>query len=310
MLAASILLVLLSLLDRAHPGASAGAGGPEDEVPNPTAAPAPWRDPISVLVTTVYQETQPMTTSHRRTKIAVVALSLTVALVARRLRRRRRWAPNRRPVDCAVGRDRRRPGRSSTGPSTSTRSSSTGVRRRVRHHRSRWTPTTPTRRCSRSSRPATRATTLIVPSDYMVGDPDRRASTIQTLNKDADPQPVQHRLRRLPGSSVYDPEGDYSVPYQWGTPAWRSTPPWSAPTSPAPGRIVFDPESATSTPARSRCSTIPRETLGAALKYLGYSLNSTDQGELDAARDLISDSRAPPGWRSTPTRPTSYLTSG
>ena len=34
-----------------------------------------------------------------------------------------------------------------------------------------------------------------------------------------------------------------------------------------------------------------RETLGAALKYLGYSLNTKDQAELDQATELIKSSK-------------------
>ena len=50
----------------------------------------------------------------------------------------------------------------------------------------------------------------------------------------------------------------------------------------------------------------PRETLGAALKYLGYSLNTTDEDELEEAKDLVALRRAV-GWpHSTPTRPMSY----
>ena len=35
----------------------------------------------------------------------------------------------------------------------------------------------------------------------------------------------------------------------------------------------------------------PRETLGAALKYLGYSLNTTDSDELEDAKNLVADAR-------------------
>ena len=53
--------------------------------------------------------------------------------------------------------------------------------------------------------------------------------------------------------------------------------------------LVFDP--AVTEPYAGQISLLndARETLGAALKYLGYSLNSESQEELDAAVALVSD---------------------
>ncbi|MGB5432860.1 MAG: extracellular solute-binding protein, partial [Acidimicrobiia bacterium] len=52
--------------------------------------------------------------------------------------------------------------------------------------------------------------------------------------------------------------------------------------------LVFDPEM--SEPYAGLISMLndERETLGAALKYLGYSVNTTDQAELDEATEILA----------------------
>jgi len=88
--------------------------------------------------------------------------------------------------------------------------------------------------------------------------------------------------------ATYDPGMDYSVPYFWG----------------AAGIIVNTAkvsgyEKSWSIFSRSdlkgRMTMLDdlREVMGAALVYLGYSLNSKNQAEIEAARDLINNQWKP-----------------
>ena len=81
---------------------------------------------------------------------------------------------------------------------------------------------------------------------------------------------------------TYDPGNIYTVPYQYAatglaynagryTPASQS---WS---------LIFGPEDT----LRFVLLDDPREVIGAALKYLGYSVNSASVPQLRAARDLL-----------------------
>ncbi|MEC8018359.1 MAG: spermidine/putrescine ABC transporter substrate-binding protein, partial [Actinomycetota bacterium] len=56
--------------------------------------------------------------------------------------------------------------------------------------------------------------------------------------------------------------------------------------------LVFDPELSASFGGNITLLNDPRETIGAALKYLGYSLNTTSIEELDEAKALVADAVA------------------
>lgn len=125
---------------------------------------------------------------------------------------------------------------------------------------------------------------LIVPSDYMVGIMIDEG-LLMPLDKDAltnvgnlDPDFV---------NPPYDSTGEYSVAYQWGTTGLGVNlsivgedfePSWA---------LVFDTELTSTYPGGVSLLNDPRETMGAALKYLGYSLNTTDEAALQEAADLI-----------------------
>lgn len=129
---------------------------------------------------------------------------------------------------------------------------------------------------------------LIVPSDYMVSIMIA-GEFIQPLNKDAIPNlaNLSEEFTGLP----YDPDGAYSVPYQAGTTGLAVDTAVVGEDFPRSWSLVFDPEIAGQYSGAISLLNDPRETLGAALKYLGYSLNTTSQDELDQARDLVSDAR-------------------
>mgnify|MGYP001812728551 FL=1 len=126
---------------------------------------------------------------------------------------------------------------------------------------------------------------VIVPSDYMVSIMIA-GEFIQPLNKDAIPN-LANLATEFTGLP-YDPDSTYSVPYQAGTTGLAVDTEVIGADFPRSWSIVFDPEFADQFSGQISLLNDPRETLGAALKYLGYSLNTTSQEELDEARDLVS----------------------
>jgi len=126
---------------------------------------------------------------------------------------------------------------------------------------------------------------VVVPSDYMVSIMIA-GEFIQPLNQDAIPNlaNLSEEFTGLP----YDPESTYSVPYQAGTTGLAVDTAVVGTDFPRSWSIVFDDEFASQFGGQISLLNDPRETLGAALKYLGYSLNTTSEDELAEARDLIS----------------------
>jgi spermidine/putrescine transport system substrate-binding protein len=116
---------------------------------------------------------------------------------------------------------------------------------------------------------------VIVPSDYMVSIMIK-SDILEPLDMSKIPnfKNVGENYKGLP----YDPKNEYSVPYQWGTtgilynkkvlgtlePSWE--PMWDPANK---GKIGMLND--------------PRETPGAALYKLGYSVNTTDQEQIDEA---------------------------
>ena len=124
---------------------------------------------------------------------------------------------------------------------------------------------------------------IVVPSDYMV-TVLREQGLVDELDRDSltnisnlDPQFVG-----LP----YDPANQYSIPYMWGTTgiAYRKDKisgmidSWAA---------LWDSQ------YKDRIAMLDdvRETLGAALKFLGKSENTVDPGEIQAAAELLMEQK-------------------
>lgn len=125
---------------------------------------------------------------------------------------------------------------------------------------------------------------IIVPSDYMV-TVLREQGLLQELNRDVltnfsnlDPQFVG-----LP----YDQTNQHSIPYMWGTTgiAYRKD---------KVTGIIDSWAALWDTRYKDRISMLDdvRETLGAALKFLGKSENSIDAGEVQAAAGLLLEQKA------------------
>jgi len=122
---------------------------------------------------------------------------------------------------------------------------------------------------------------LIVPSDYMVeimiGE-----GLLAELNHDNLPNLAN--LSTLFQSPPYDPELAYCVPYQWGTTGIGYN---SDVVEPSSWADLFDPAMAAEYEGQITMLNDSRETIGAALKYLGYSLNTTDEAQLEEAKQVL-----------------------
>ena len=128
---------------------------------------------------------------------------------------------------------------------------------------------------------------LIVPSDYMVGIMIEE-ELLQPLQKDAIPN-LDNLADRFAADLPYDPEGDYSAPYQWGTTGLGVNVDELGEDFHRSWALVFDPEVSQQYAGKITLLDDPRESVGAALKYLGYSLNSTSEEELAEAEELLAD---------------------
>jgi spermidine/putrescine transport system substrate-binding protein len=124
---------------------------------------------------------------------------------------------------------------------------------------------------------------LIVPSDYMVSIM-RELDMLRPLDHNSIPNLVNidDRFREVP----YDLGNIYTAPYVWGTTGigYNQAEVGEIPDS---WSYIFDPERAAKFARRMSLLNDQREVIGAALKYLGYSMNSTNPEELEAAKQVI-----------------------
>lgn len=130
---------------------------------------------------------------------------------------------------------------------------------------------------------------VIVPSDYMVSIMIANGD-VMALNKAAIPN-YSNLADDFESGLPYDPEGAYAAPYQWGTTGLGVDKAVTGEDFPRSWALVFDQATADEYGTAGSISLLndPRETLGAALKYLGYSLNSTSEEELNEAKELVAN---------------------
>ena len=120
---------------------------------------------------------------------------------------------------------------------------------------------------------------IIFPSDYMI---ERliREDRLETIDRANIPNAdgVIETLR----NPDYDPEEQYSVPYMWGTfGILYNTEMVDAPID--SWTALFDEKYA----GKVFMMNSQRDTIGLALKMLGYSMNSRDEGELEEAKNVL-----------------------
>jgi len=122
---------------------------------------------------------------------------------------------------------------------------------------------------------------LIVPSDYMV-EIMIAEGLLTELNKDN--LSNLGNLSEVFSDPPYDPGLVYCVPYQWGTTGIGYN---SEIIEPDSWAYIFDPDLASEYAGKITMLNDSRESIGAALKYLGYSLNTTDEAQLEEAKQLL-----------------------
>ena len=124
---------------------------------------------------------------------------------------------------------------------------------------------------------------IIMPSDYMVSILIKQ-HLLAELNRDNIPN--FQNISPLFLGKYFDPENQYSVPYTFGTAGIAYD---SAVVMPDPDSwaVLWDPK------YKNQFSMLDdqRETIGAALKLLGYSFNTTDPEEIKVAKEKLIDQK-------------------
>ncbi len=120
---------------------------------------------------------------------------------------------------------------------------------------------------------------VIFPSDYII---ERlvREGLLETLNYDNIPN-AQGLISWMQNPD-YDPNGEHSVPYMWGTVGILYNKTMVDEPVDSWG-VLFDEKYA----GQVIMMNSVRDTMGTALKYLGYSVNTHDADELEAAANLL-----------------------
>jgi len=127
---------------------------------------------------------------------------------------------------------------------------------------------------------------VIVPSDYMVSI---MIAEGMLMPIDFDVVTNIEHMEAANTHTYFDPEQKYTVPYTWGTSGFA-----------VDTNVVTDYEASWSTmfdPNSPYCGQISmlddeRETIGAALMYLGYSINDVDPAHLEEAKELLIEQSA------------------
>ncbi len=127
---------------------------------------------------------------------------------------------------------------------------------------------------------------VIFPSDYMVAQM-AELGLLAEINKDNIPNIKNLDPKFL--DAPYDPGNKYCVPYQWGTTGIAYSTKVFADEPPDSWAYLFEPDMAQKWAEAGGINLLndQRELLGAALKYLGYSVNDKDEEHLSQAKDLI-----------------------
>ncbi|MDL2226955.1 spermidine/putrescine ABC transporter substrate-binding protein [Deltaproteobacteria bacterium OttesenSCG-928-M10] len=130
---------------------------------------------------------------------------------------------------------------------------------------------------------------IIVPSTYTVASL-RNLDLIEPLNHELLPN-IQN-LDPAFTAMTADPGNEYTVPYQWGTSGLgvRATDISQVKKSFA---VLFDPAAEV---GPFVVFDTARDAIGSALKYLGYSMNSTNPKELEEASRLLVETKKRPAF--------------
>ena len=126
---------------------------------------------------------------------------------------------------------------------------------------------------------------LACPSDYMIQKMIEN-DLLDEIDFSHIPNYANIDEAQLTAAKEFDPENKYSVPYCWGTVGilYNTTMVEEIPDS---WSILWDERYK----GNILMQDSVRDTFGVTLKYLGYSLNSTDEAELNQAKELLINQR-------------------
>ena len=123
---------------------------------------------------------------------------------------------------------------------------------------------------------------VIVPSDYtvsiMIED-----GMLAELDRDKVPN-LKNRSEKFQ-NVPYDPGNKYCAPYQWGTTGIGYLD--GEVEEPTSWSILFEPMEGSPTYGRATMLDDVREAFAAALVLLGYDINTTDEAQLEEAKQLL-----------------------
>jgi spermidine/putrescine transport system substrate-binding protein len=128
---------------------------------------------------------------------------------------------------------------------------------------------------------------VVVPSDYMI-ELMIEDGLLLPLTRDAVPN-IANVASEF-ADPPYDPGLRFSVPFLWGTTGLGVNVALLGDVEPS-WDLVFDPEVAGRLPGRVLLLDDARETMGAALSWLGLDPNTQDEDDLRAAADVIARAR-------------------
>ncbi|MBN1149375.1 MAG: spermidine/putrescine ABC transporter substrate-binding protein [Anaerolineales bacterium] len=128
---------------------------------------------------------------------------------------------------------------------------------------------------------------LIVPSDYTVGIMIEE-NMLAELDHANIPNLANlgQRFKELP----YDPGNKYCAGYQWGTTGIGYLD--GAVEAPTSWSVIFEPDPELPAYGRTTMLDDVRESFAAALVYLGYDINTTDEAQLEQAKELLIQAKA------------------
>jgi len=123
---------------------------------------------------------------------------------------------------------------------------------------------------------------VIVPSDYMIAQLIEE-DMLEELNYDNIPNftLIDDRFKNL----VYDPDNQYTVPYAWGTVGIIYNEDMVGGDEITSWGALYDEKYAGDVLLINNS----RDAIGIALKYLGYSVNTTDEAEITQAYQLLAE---------------------
>ncbi len=128
---------------------------------------------------------------------------------------------------------------------------------------------------------------IVVPSDYTVSIMIAE-NMLAELNHENMPNlsNLSEQFTHLP----YDSGNVYCIPYQWGTTGLGYLD--GEVEEPTSWSVIFEPEEGSATYGRTTMLDDVRESFAAALAYLGYDINTTDESQLEEAKKLLIQAKA------------------